>query len=97
MDIKKIGAFLLANAVGFFSVGICYFIGMHTEQIQSGAADFNPAHFEQRFLVGTILLWIVCALLSCLYFLIESDKRLVFLWAPAILPLAYGLAVVFTS
>jgi hypothetical protein len=36
-------------------------------------------------------------LLSCLYFFFESEKRLVFLWAPVVLPLAYGLTVIFTS
>jgi fluoride ion exporter CrcB/FEX len=96
VNVKKIFAFLLANVVGFFSVGICYMIGLYAEEIEANSPNFNAEHFEEKFLTGTILVWAVCAALSLAYFFLEGKKGWVFLALPAILPLCYGLFVIFT-
>ncbi|GJL85475.1 MAG: hypothetical protein DHS20C02_12500 [Micavibrio sp.] len=92
---SKLIPFLLINLLGFFSVGICYVLGIVTGAISTESPDFDFEAFQQFFFAGTIITWVVCAIFSTAYFFIRGKMKLVFLWAPVYVPLAYGLSVLF--
>lgn len=93
----KIVTFLLVNALGFFSVGILYVLGKLTGAISPNDPAFDAAAFQHLFLTGTMMTWLVCAFFSLAYFFLKGKSRLVFLWTPVIVPLAYGLSVLFAA
>lgn len=95
--VLKFIAFLICNAVGFFSTAICFAIGIYTGLISPDDATFDMASFERWFMTGVMVTWAICAVFSLAYFFIQGKMRFVFLLAPALVPLAYGLSVVFGS
>lgn len=90
----KIAALLAANALGFLSAHICYFIGVSMGRLRITDPDFNPAIVEALF-HGIYLTWILCAVFSlgCLFF--RGKIALAFLLAPVLFPMIYGLRVLF--
>src|SRR5262249_30815862 len=93
---QKILLFLIANALGFLSVGICFWLGVLTHVIDLSDPAFDAKAFQTHFVTGTILTWAVCAVLSLGWFFFRKGKlRFVFLLAPAIAPLIYGLSTLY--
>ena len=92
-DISKILVFLLVNTLGFCSVALCYYLGQMSGAFSVNDPGFDAASFKHDFLVGTLLTWLACAAFSFSYFFIKSKARLLFLWAPVVVPVAYGLSV----
>lgn len=89
--LTKIVLFLLANGIGFMSVALCVLV-----MTKSGAltgSDINPQAFKLHFVAATYLTWAACALFSIAYFFLKGKERFLFLLAPAIIPLIYGLYV----
>jgi hypothetical protein len=89
--LSKIILFLLSNVVGFMSVALCVLV-----MTKSGAltnAEIDPRSFQLHFVAATYLTWAACALFSVAYFFIKGKERFLFLLAPAIVPLVYGLYV----
>ncbi len=84
------------NAVGFFAAHFCYVIGTNNGTFQITDPNFDPAIIE-AFFNKIILTWIICALFSLASFPIRGSLRYAFLLAPAIIPWAYGLSVLFLS
>ena len=54
-DITKFIPFLLINLLGFFSVGICYVLGVITGVVSTSAPGFDAEHFQTWFFTGTII------------------------------------------
>jgi hypothetical protein len=94
---QKLIYFILANAIGFFSVPLCYYIGLSTGALSPSDPNLDINAFRTWFLGGTMLTWMVCCLFSFAYFFFAGKMRLVFLLAPAIAPVAYGLSVLYGS
>jgi hypothetical protein len=93
----KIVVFFLVNALGFFSPGVLYVLGKLTGAISPDDPAFDAVAFQQWFLTGTMMTWIVCALFSLSYFFLKGKAKLFFLWAPAVVPYVYGLSVLFAA
>ncbi len=89
---SKIAVFLLINLLGFMAVPVCYHIGVYAGLVSTENPNFDPAAFKGYFLTGTYLTWAVCALFSLSYFFLKGKERLAFLWAPVVVPMAYGLS-----
>ena len=94
---QKIIYFILANAVGFFSVPLCYFLARSHGAIIPTDPELNIDAFKNWFLAGTMMTWVVCAIFSIAYFFISGKMGKLFLLAPAIAPIAYGLSVLYGS
>ncbi len=94
-DIPKLILFLLANLLGFFSVGICYVFGLTTGIISADDPAFDIQHFKEFFFKGTMMTWFICAVFSAAYFFARGRMRFLFLWAPVYIPIAYGFTVLF--
>lgn len=92
---SKVLIFALINALGFFSVAVCYTLGVTGNFIDVQAADFDIEYFKQWFLAGTMLTWLICAAFSTAYFFVRGPLRLVFLWIPVVVPMGYGLSIIF--
>ncbi len=93
--VKRIFLFSGANLIGFFSVMICYMIGLKSGKIDIESESFDVDMFERWFLGGTIMVWAACAVFSLSYFLLDKKTRRYFLALPAAVPLLYGLSVLF--
>ncbi|MGB4056480.1 MAG: hypothetical protein WBK77_00135 [Alphaproteobacteria bacterium] len=92
---SRIIPFLIVNTLGFLSVPITYHMTFATGIIAADNPGFDPEAFKTYFLQGTFLTWIVCALFSIAYFFVKGKERLIFLWAPVVIPMAYGLKSLF--
>lgn len=92
----KILAFLAVNAAGFFTPFFCYFIGLKTGAINFDDPAFDGHAFKMWFFSGTMMTWSACALFSLAYFLIDGKMRFLFLWSPLVVPLFYGLSVLYS-
>lgn len=95
--VSKIAAFISANLIGFFSAALCYAVGLQTGAINPADPAFDAQAFQTVFMGGTMMTWAACAVLSTAYLFMDGKMRFVFLLAPAIVPLTYGLSVVFGS
>jgi hypothetical protein len=95
--VDKILLFLLANTLGFLSVGLCFGIGVLTHAIDLSDPAFDPHVFYTKFVTGTIMTWLVCAVFSVLWFFLKGRIALLFLWMPVVIPFVYGLSVLNVS
>lgn len=86
--IPQIPAFLIANAVGFFSSHVCYLIGLKSGIISNPEFDLVNLPF---FFQAINVTWMICAVFSLASFFTEGWTRNFFLLAPIIFPLGYGL------
>ena len=90
----KFAAFIFANLLGYGSVHICYLIGVWSGVLTVDNPAFDAADFRTRFLTGTMMTWLVCAVFSLSFFVLKGWPRFIFLIAPAVIPMAYGLSVI---
>jgi hypothetical protein len=90
--ISDILAFVFANLLGFFAAPACYHIGVFAGVITAA----NPAFNVQTFFSAIIITWLICAVFSLGFFFFEGKTRLPFLLAPALIPMAYGLKLLFS-
>lgn len=91
----KIAAFLASNLIGFFSVVICYVVGLRTGLLDLSAPSFDPEYFRIYFFTGIPAVWLICALLSIAFFFVKNQARFIFLLAPLVTPMAYGFSVLY--
>ena len=94
---SKIIAFLLVNTLGFFSPLVCSWIGFRTGLLSGESPGFDAQHFQNWFLTGVMVTWLVCAIFSLASFFLHGKARLFFLWAPVIVPMIYGLSVLYAA
>jgi hypothetical protein len=94
---RRILLFLITNTLGFLGVGICFYIGILTHTLDLSDPSFDAASFKSRFIMGTMTAWLICAVLSFGWFFMKGRLRFVFLWAPALVPIIYGLSVLNVS
>jgi len=92
---SKIVIFVLVNAIGFSSIFILYPLGLVTGIISPDDPAFDALAFQRWFLTGTMMTWVVCALFSFSYFFLKGIAKRIFLWAPVVVPMTYGLSVLF--
>ncbi|MGQ0527905.1 MAG: hypothetical protein ACT4OY_07775 [Alphaproteobacteria bacterium] len=90
---QKIALFVLINALGFLSPSFCYYIGITTGAIAPSSPDFDISTFRLWFFPGITMTWAVCALFSLAFFFIRDNGRWLFLLAPLVIPVLYGLSV----
>lgn len=90
--VSKFFLFVIANAIGFVSASVCYVIGVKSGVITVANPNFDGPHL-QTFLGSIMMTWAVCAVFSLGYFFFRDRLRFLFLLAPALMPLAYGLSV----
>ncbi|MBP7722649.1 MAG: hypothetical protein KA155_08950 [Alphaproteobacteria bacterium] len=94
--VSKILAFLVVNAAGFMSVPLCFITVTKLGLLTMPREDVELDAFKTQFMHGTYMTWLVCAVFSVAYFFIKGKERLLFLWAPLVVPVSYGLYVLFT-
>ncbi len=90
--LKSIVVFIFFNALGFLSAPLCYQIGVHSGAIAPDDPAFSPAVLHVLF-NGIIITWMICVVFSLASFFFKGFTRLIFLLAPVVLPMAYGLRV----
>lgn len=89
---KKIALFVFANILGF-SVPTLLFLGGVTLNLFPADDPQAAAVVQNELFHGSIITWMVCAVFSVSYFFLKGRAGLMFLWAPVVLPLLYGLKV----
>lgn len=94
---SEIALFLISNIVGFFAAPFCYYIGYFTGVISADNSALSGDMIKVHLINGTMITWVVCALFSTAFFLLSGKLRYFFLAAPAIIPLGYGLTVLYGS
>ncbi|HQX27303.1 MAG TPA: hypothetical protein PKX38_05125 [Alphaproteobacteria bacterium] len=94
--VSKILAFLVVNAAGFMSVPLCFILVTKLGLLTMPREDLELEAFKTQFMHGTYMTWLACAVFSVAYFFIKGKERLFFLWAPLVVPVSYGLYVLFT-
>lgn len=90
--LKNIAVFIFFNAVGFLSAPLCYVIGIHSGTLDPTDPAFSPAVLHVLF-NGIIITWMICMIFSLASFFLKGFARMIFLLAPVVLPMAYGLRV----
>lgn len=93
--LTKILAFLTINIAGFMSVPLCFIVVTKLGLLAVPREDVELDAFKTQFMHGTYMTWLVCAVFSVAYFFLKGKERLFFLWAPLVVPVAYGLYVLF--
>jgi hypothetical protein len=93
--ILKIAIFLIVNTIGFSAVPFCYILGVRSGALDISDPNFDVAVFQTRFLHSTYLTWTVCAVFSLAFFFLKGKEKYLFLALPVIVPMAYGLSVIF--
>lgn len=83
---------ILVNAIGFFSVHFCYFVGVNTGLLPVGDPSLTTETLAKFFHV-IVLTWIICAPFSLAFLFLKGTIRYMFLLAPAVIPMAYGFKV----
>ena len=83
--------FVLVNIMGFLATPLCYYIGVYAGVISSAA---DPLAVK-ALMNGVMITWIICAIFSFSSFFLTGAARAFFLIVPAIIPLGYGLRLIF--
>jgi hypothetical protein len=89
----NIALFVLANAAGFFCVSLTYHFCVALGIFTPNNALLDNGMLQRDFFTGSILVWLVCAVLSLGFFAFREKARLLFLVLPILLPALYGLNV----
>ncbi len=92
--LSKIILFLIANVLGFITAPLCILLSAKLGIFSK--PDFDTGAFKTYFITGTYLTWFACAVFSFSYFFLRGKERLLFLWAPVVIPTSYGLYVIFS-
>ncbi len=92
----KIIALFVVNAVGFMSVPFCFILGTKLGFLELADTDIDLYALKTHFMHGTYMTWLACAIFSPAYLFLKGNERFVFLWAPLVVPVCYGLYVLLT-
>jgi hypothetical protein len=93
LSIRRLLAFISANAIGFFSPMFCYYVATITKMHSVSDPGFNAEEFRSWFLGGIMMTWLICAIFSLGYFFADGKSRVIFLLAPILVPVIYGFSV----
>jgi hypothetical protein len=91
--IRDLILFFLANTLGFFGAALAYHFAILVGIAPSAAALAAVPQLNDYFLSATMIVWIICALLSIGFFFIKDQARYIALLLPALAPFFYGLSV----
>lgn len=92
----NIVALFVVNAAGFMSVPFCFLIGTKLGLLQLADSDIDLEALKTHFMHGTYMTWLACAVFSPAYLFLKGNERFVFLLAPVVVPVSYGLYVLLT-
>lgn len=85
----------VTNLIGFLSVPICFFslmmIGVVNEDFFASVSQIT---FED-WSIGILLVWLACLVFSLIALFMKQKERIILMIAPAIIPIIYGLSVLF--
>lgn len=84
--------FIAANIVGFFSASFCYHLAVYAGSLPVTDPNFNPGMIKPAF-SQIMLTWTVCGVFSIAGLFLREKIALLFLIAPGIVPLGYGLSL----
>ncbi|MGB4107884.1 MAG: hypothetical protein WBK55_08830 [Alphaproteobacteria bacterium] len=92
----KIAALLIVIAAGFMTVPLCFILGTKLGLLQLADSDLDLYALKTHFMQGTYMTWLACAVFSPAYLFLKGNERFLFLWAPLVVPMGYGLYVLFS-
>ncbi len=92
--ILKILILLAANTLGFWSISLCYLMGVMLGLVDLSASEFDINAFRAHFVHGSYLTWFTCAVFSPAYLFLKGKEKYIFLLAPLLIPFGYGLSVI---
>ena len=83
---------VLVNAIGFFSVHFCYFVGVKTGMLPIGDPSL-PKEAIAKFFHVIVTTWMICAPFSLIALCFKGTIKYMLLLVPAVIPMAYGFKV----
>lgn len=94
--LKQIFLFIAVNALGFSSSTLTFLIGLQLGRFDASSEE-SMTLVQDKLFMGTTITWIVCALFSVLYFVFDGRWGKIFLASAFIIPMLYGLSVIFSA
>ena len=94
-NFKKALLFVVVNILGFLTTSLMYFLSYRIEGYDPANLSDEQIIHIQHLLGGTFGTWTICALFSISYFFLRKPQGLIFLWASLVIPLLYGLSVLY--
>lgn len=93
----KIICLILSNLVGSFSAAFLFILALKFNLIQTDEAQLGAsAQFLKDFQIRVMMTWAVCGLFSFAVFFTKGMWQTIFVLAPALLPILYGLILLST-
>lgn len=92
--ILKILILLAVNALGFWSISLCYLMGVALGLIDLTNSEFDAKAFQAYFVHGSYMTWFTCAVFSPAYLFLKGKEKYIFLLAPLLIPFGYGLSTI---
>ena len=91
MSPSRIFFFLLANALGFFTVSAVFYGAYFMDKLPKGASGTAAPEFQSLFFGGSMWLWLLGMTISLGYLFTTIRNRNLFLLAPVVIPALYQM------
>ena len=84
---------IIANLIGFLSTSVVWYSMVIFKFVDIEAMAASGDEFQTKFIAGTLMVWLVCALLSIIAMFIKTKWKYVIILAPAVIPYIYGFSI----